>query len=194
MRSVQRVSALERDATQGGAAAEKSGAASGVPRREKTISGVLPRVADWVIAGVSARPHAALCERSGAGRGGAPGTCFSSSAGGEVWLRQAGGRLATRLGDGTLLCDERGTLWVVFGGGRFEVPTRPIADRLFGRAPIHVPSSALGQLGTLPRDGTLLREEDDARVYVMLGGTKHKVTACIDPAHVLWAGALDDIP
>ena len=191
MRSVQRVPAVERAAMRSGTPAEQSGASCGLPRREKTISGVLPRVADWAIAGVSARPHATLCERSGTH---AAGTCFSSTAGGDVWLRQAGGRLATRLGDGTLLCDERGILWVVFGGARFEVPGRRVADRLFGRVPIPVPSSVLAKLGTVPRDGTLLREEDDVRVYVMLGGTKHKVSACIDPAHVLWAGALDAIP
>jgi hypothetical protein len=188
---------VEHAATGSGAVAERSGASGSVPRREKTISGVLPRVTEhrtWAVAGVSARPLATLPDFAGVGTARAPGTCFSSSAGGEVWLRQAGGRLATRLGDGTLLRDERGRLWIVFGGARFEVPNQCIADRLFGRAPIHVASSALAQLARLPRDGTLLREEDDARVYVMLGGTKHKVSACIDPAHVLWAGALDDIP
>lgn len=190
---------MDRPAARAGAAEDGSGALQSAPRRQKTISGVLARPSEhcaWAVAGDPLRPFAALGE--GASRTetwGNRGTCFSSGRVGEAWLCQAGGRLATPLRDGTLLCDEQRTLWVIFGGARFEVPDATTVQRLFaGRAAVHVSNLALEQVGTLPRDGTLLREEDDPRVYVMLGGTKHKVSACIDPAQVLWAGALAAIP
>ena len=198
MRSHERAPAADRAASRAGEAGDGSGAHAAL-QREKSTSGVLARASqprDWAVAGDPLRPFAAL--GAAALRAEAPGqrgTRFSSERAGESWLCQAGGRLATPLRDGTLLCDEQRTLWVIFGGARFEVPDARTVQRLFaGRAAVHVSNRALAQVGTLPCDGTLLREEDDARVYVMLGGTKHKVSACIDPAHVLWAGALDSIP
>lgn len=170
----------------------------GVRRRERTISGVLPRAAEigpWASARAAACSYAALAGTPGrGGKARTHGTCFSSGAAAEGWLWHADGRVALHLGDGTLLCDEQRTLWVIFGGARFQVPDAETAARLFGRAPLHVSSSALAHLGSVPRDGTLLREEGDTQVYVLLGGTKHKVSACIDPAHVLWPGALEVIP
>jgi hypothetical protein len=157
-------------------------------------SGVLPRATEpgaWAIAGVVRRPYAAL---TGAGEK-IRNQGTSAAPAHEAWLRQAGGRLATPLCDGALLCDEQRTLWVIFGGARFAVPSAAAAERLQGdREPVRVQSSALARVGTVPRDGTLLREAHDAGVFVMLGGRKHKVTACIDSAHVLWAGALAAIP
>jgi len=73
---------------------------------------------------------------------------------------------------------------------RLQAVLAPPARRLHLRGRIEV----LARVGTVPRDGTLLREAHDAGVFVMLGGRKHKVTACIDSAHVLWAGALAAIP
>ncbi|HEY6556825.1 MAG TPA: hypothetical protein VI072_06115 [Polyangiaceae bacterium] len=165
-----------------------------VPSSSAEISGVLPRATEtcaWAVAGVGRRPYAALGGVSEKGR--TQGTSAAPSH--DAWLRQAGGRLATPLCDGTLLCDEQRTLWVIFGGARFAVPSAAAAERLLGdREPVRVQSSALARVGTVPRDGTLLREAPDAGVFVMLGGRKHKVTACIDPAHVLWTGALAAIP
>jgi hypothetical protein len=178
---------------------EGAGAAETGGRPEKTVSRVLLRAtetAHWAAASVARRPYAALGEAASA----APkkrnrGTWFSSAAVHEVWLCQAGGRLATHLSDGTLLCDEQRMIWVIVGGAKFALSDAVTARRLYGvRAPVHVSSSALAQVGITPRDGTLLSEEGDARVYVLLGGAKHKVTACLDVPQVVPMGALAAIP
>jgi hypothetical protein len=97
--------------------------------------------------------------------------------------------------DGTLLRDDSGTIWAIFGGAKFPVPDLPTYNRLFGQRAYHrIWSSALADLPAVPRDGTLLREESSPELYVILGGTKHRVVAHREPAHVLWAGALAQIP
>ncbi|HMJ13498.1 MAG TPA: hypothetical protein VK524_18895 [Polyangiaceae bacterium] len=110
-------------------------------------------------------------------------------------ISDARGRPIASLRDGTLLRDEGGTVWVILGGAKFAVPDAKTRERLFaGQACVPVWSSAIDAISSVPADGTLLREESNSQVYVTLGGVKHKVTACVDPAHVLWAGALAKIP
>ncbi len=104
--------------------------------------------------------------------------------------------------DGTLLREQSGAIWVVFGGARFHVPDPGTLFRLFAATPVwNLWDGALDHIPGVPRDGTLLREESGA-IYLIAGGAK---LAIPDPATVgrlfgnqpvrpLWDGALDSIP
>jgi hypothetical protein len=104
--------------------------------------------------------------------------------------------LATIPVDGTLLREENGAIWVVFGGARFHVPDPATLARLYGGKPIdQLWNGGPEILGTIPVDGTLLREETSTQVYVIQGG--HKVPTqppYPTPVGVLWTGALAQIP
>jgi hypothetical protein len=98
--------------------------------------------------------------------------------------------------DGTLLREENGAIWVIFGGARFHVPDPPTLARLYGDRPIdQLWDGGPEILGTIPADGTLLREESSTQVYVIQGGSK----VAIQPpypgtVYVVWDGALEQIP
>jgi hypothetical protein len=97
--------------------------------------------------------------------------------------------------DGTLLRDDGGGIWVIYGGAKFGVPDVPTYDRLFSRTVLHqLWDGALDQIGTVPVDGTLLREESSTQVYRIVGGKKRATTALPRQVHILWDGALNQIP
>jgi hypothetical protein len=97
--------------------------------------------------------------------------------------------------DGTLLREESGALFVVFGEARFQLPELGTYDRLYSGAPIHpLWDGALDELARVPRDGSLLREESSERVYEIKGGRKQLAPADRPDVHVLWDGALESIP
>jgi hypothetical protein len=105
-------------------------------------------------------------------------------------------------GDRTLLREESGAIYVVAGGAKFHVPDPATLNRLFDPNAIRqLWDGALNDIPTIPRDGTLLREESGA-IYVIAGAAKFHVP---DPATLnrlfdtstirqLWDGALNDIP
>jgi hypothetical protein len=98
--------------------------------------------------------------------------------------------------DGTLLRGEDGRVWVVFGRAKFHVPDPVTLNRLYlGRPILQLWDGALDALGSIPVDGTFLREESDPTPYLMVNG--HKVRPIgidRDAVRVLWDGALAGIP
>jgi microsomal dipeptidase-like Zn-dependent dipeptidase len=114
---------------------------------------------------------------------------------GQLWNGALDG-LPTTPVDGTLLRDENGAIYVIYGGAKFHVPDPPTLTRLFpGRGWGQLWNGALDGLPTTPVDGTLLREEHGP-VFVMRGGHK---TAPESPflmkfVRVLWDGALAAVP
>jgi len=98
--------------------------------------------------------------------------------------------------DGTLLRDEIGSIFVIYGGAKFHVPDPPTLNRLFPNVPYHqLWNGAFDYIGSIPIDGTLLREESGSTIYIISGGQKTVTnasgTAKVD---VLWNGALNQIP
>ena len=72
--------------------------------------------------------------------------------------------------DGTLLREENGAIWVVFGGARFHVPDMATLNRLYGGKPVsQLWDGGPEVLATIPIDGTLLRAESGA-IWVVFGG------------------------
>lgn len=94
--------------------------------------------------------------------------------------------------DGTALREENGRAWVVYGGAKFQVPDEATWDHLFaGGTPRQLWDDALATLGSIPVDGTLLREEFDSQVYVVSGGHKKPAPpGRSGTVHLLWKGAL----
>jgi Common central domain of tyrosinase len=105
------------------------------------------------------------------------------------------------LPDGTLLREDDGAIWVVYGGAKFHVPDPPTLARLYAGRPVdQVWNGALNAIGTLPVDGTLLREENGA-IWVVYGGAKFHVPDpptlarlyAGRPVDQVWNGALNAI-
>lgn len=104
--------------------------------------------------------------------------------------------------EGSLLIDPNGEAWMIAGGARFRAPDKTTVKWLYPHAAVRrVTEEEMQQIPTIPRDGTLLREEP-APVFLIAGGAKLHVP---DPwafdrlfrgAQVsnLWTGALDDLP
>jgi hypothetical protein len=64
-------------------------------------------------------------------------------------------------------------VYVIYGGAKFHLPTSDWVEKKGGWNAVKVvPDRALDQLPATPGDGTLLREQSSAAVYVMGGGTK----------------------
>jgi hypothetical protein len=98
--------------------------------------------------------------------------------------------------DGTLLREENGSIWIVFGRAKFHVPDPATLNRLYlGRPILQVWDGALDALGSIPIDGTFLREESDTLPYLIVNGHKVRPTGIdADAVRVLWNGALAGIP
>lgn len=113
----------------------------------------------------------------------------------QVWNR-ALDNIQTTPRDGTLLREDNGAIWVIFGGAKFHVPDPDTYLRLFGRGSLgQVWDGALNTIGTVPVDGTLLREESSATVFVMAGGRKSQVVGVPNGSvRVVWDGALAQLP
>jgi hypothetical protein len=87
--------------------------------------------------------------------------------------------VATRPGNGTLLRERTADpVFLVRGGRAFDVSDPEVFDALgLERAAVRsIPDGSLGGLATAPvRDGTLLSELDDPRVYIARSGQLHLV-------------------
>jgi hypothetical protein len=72
----------------------------------------------------------------------------------------------------------RPEVYVVAGGAKFQIPDPPTLFRLYGGWEVVriVPDQALAQLAAVPREGTLIREENDPRVWRIEGQTKRHIT------------------
>jgi hypothetical protein len=169
-----------------------NGAAGGTPTIP--VDGTLlreERGPTWVIFG-GARlmvPDAATVER-----------LFRGRPIGQLWNGALGQVPGTPV-DETLLREDNGFVWAIFGGARFLVPGQPTLGRLYGGKPIHrVWNGAVSAMPTVPVDGTVLREEGGA-TWVFAGGAKCQAP---DPATVqrlypgtpvgsVWSGALSTI-
>jgi hypothetical protein len=98
--------------------------------------------------------------------------------------------------DGTLLREESGAISVIVGGAAFHVPDPATLARLFPGTAWHpVWNGATAVFPAVPVNGTLLREESSATTYLILNGAR-KVAPAGSPGaiHVLWNGALNQIP
>lgn len=119
------------------------------------------------------------------------------------------GNIPTVPVDGTLLREESGAIWVVYGGAKFHVPDPATLTRLFpGRPAFQLWDGALGGIGPIPHDGTCLREEGNPeQVYLVSGGCKSEaiprlvvdasgsIHQVYDPScRRMWSGALSAIP
>jgi hypothetical protein len=98
--------------------------------------------------------------------------------------------------DGTLLREQSGAIFVVFGGAKFHVPDPSTLTALYGGKPIdQVWDGATSGMSNVPAEGTLLREVGSAQVYVIRNGKKVPVTGSVaGTVDVLWNGALSAIP
>jgi hypothetical protein len=104
--------------------------------------------------------------------------------------------------DDTLLREESGAIWVVYGGARFHVPDVATLERLFKNRPQgRLWTGAVGSIPLTPVNGTLLRE-GDAAIWVIYGGARFHVPDMAtlgrlfkdQPAAQLWDGAANQIP
>ena len=101
--------------------------------------------------------------------------------------------------DGALMRGEDGKIWVVAGGASFHVPNLDVLSRFYpdGR-PFPLWNAALANIGNVPIDGTLLREESSSVAFLMRDGLRERVRfpnlTAADNEIVLWDGALDHIP
>jgi hypothetical protein len=97
--------------------------------------------------------------------------------------------------DDTLLQEQNGTTSVIVGRAKFHVPDQATLNRFFGtRAAFPLWNGALSQIPDVPIDGTVLREESSSQVYIVMGGHKVRASPVVGPVHVLWDGALSQIP
>jgi hypothetical protein len=97
--------------------------------------------------------------------------------------------------DWTLLREETGAIWVVFGQAKFLVPDMPTLNRLYGGRPIfQLWDGSVDGLPLIPADGTLLREESNTQVYVVQNGHKAPAPANSTGVDIVWDGALQQIP
>jgi hypothetical protein len=73
------------------------------------------------------------------------------------------------------------TVYAVEGGARFVISSQAELDALpyASHAVLEIPGSGLVWIGTIPRDGTLVRERDQPAVWWINGGQRHIVP---DPA------------
>jgi len=104
--------------------------------------------------------------------------------------------------DNTTLKEENGTLTAVTGGARFVAPDTPTLDRFFaGITPTPIANGGTRLIPTVPRDGTLLREESGA-IWVLFGGAKFRIPdeATLSalytdwPIQQLWNSATEPLP
>jgi hypothetical protein len=94
-------------------------------------------------------------------------------------------------------------VYIIQGGARFHIPDPTAMESFGGFGVVHpVPDGTLGQFQRLPKNGTLLREISDTKVYRIETGRKRWVTtpADLDPlggfptVRIVPDGALAGIP
>lgn len=84
------------------------------------------------------------------------------------------------LRDGAVLREQNSApVVVIFGGAKFWIPSPDILNRLYGGwgKVIIVPDGSLNPVPTTPRDGTILREENHAEVWLFESGKKRHITS-----------------
>ena len=103
---------------------------------------------------------------------------------------------------GTLLREESGRIYVLFGEARFHVPNMDVFNRLFAGRPVKsVRDGATDEIPAVPVDGVLLREES-GKIVVVFGGARFHVPDMNvfnrlfsgRPVWQLWDGATDQVP
>ncbi|HEX7298768.1 MAG TPA: toll/interleukin-1 receptor domain-containing protein [Solirubrobacteraceae bacterium] len=93
--------------------------------------------------------------------------------------------------DGALLREEPAPIYVIYGGAKFHIPDPWTLQRVYDSARVwNLWPGALDHLPVIPKDGTRLREEDDARVYEIVGGRRRIVVDGEGAAGKLWRNAL----
>lgn len=94
-----------------------------------------------------------------------------------------------------LLTGQDGITSVIVGRAKFNVPDKDTLLRFFGtRTAFPLWNGALSRIPKIPIDGTILREESSSQVYIIVNGHKVRASPLVGPAHVLWDGALSQIP
>ncbi|MDF0676594.1 MAG: hypothetical protein P0120_20005 [Nitrospira sp.] len=79
--------------------------------------------------------------------------------------------------DGTLIKELDDRIHIVYGGAKFYIPDPPTYRLLFGdRLAVTVPHGALTQVPLVPRDGTLIKELTDQKIYLIRNGTKYWIS------------------
>ncbi|MGZ8222095.1 MAG: hypothetical protein ACXWT0_10645 [Methylobacter sp.] len=84
-----------------------------------------------------------------------------------------------RLIEGSVLREKSSApVYVIYGGAKFWIPDPQVLQRLYGgwAAVTIVDDNSLANVPTLPRDGTILREEHDAYVWRIEGGKRRHIT------------------
>jgi protocatechuate 3,4-dioxygenase beta subunit len=118
----------------------------------------------------------------------------------NAWIFAAGDDVVARLAaapvDGTLLREENGSIWVIYGKAKFHVPDPATLARLFPNSRFDLLwNGALDPIGLVPVDGTLLKEESSPQVWVIANGRRKVLAAgAPGPVRVLWNAALAQIP
>jgi microsomal dipeptidase-like Zn-dependent dipeptidase len=120
---------------------------------------------------------------------------FSGAPVRELWEGALDG-IPTVPRDGTLLGAKSAGIFVIYGGAKFHVPTMDVFNALFPNGQVReLWEGALDGVSTVPRDGTLLREQSSAQVYIIAEGRKYLApVGVIGIVHVLWDGGLVQIP
>jgi hypothetical protein len=109
--------------------------------------------------------------------------------------------ISTIPGDGTLIHEDNGAVWVIYGEAKFHVPDPATLSRLFANMPIYnLWNGVLDNTSTIPIDGTYLCEESSSIesspiVYCIENGMKIQVpNSTSNRVYLLWFGALAQIP
>ena len=109
-------------------------------------------------------------------------------------------------GDRTLLREQNDPkVYVIYGGAKFWIPSSAVFDALgFNWSNVRtVPDGSLAPLSAVPRDETLLKEQNNDSVYLMTGGRRSWVTSptrfqqlCLSPENlrIVPDGALAAVP
>jgi hypothetical protein len=76
-------------------------------------------------------------------------------------------------------------VYIIQGGARFHIPDPTAMEAFGGFGIVHlVPDGTLGQFQRLPKEGTLIREISDTKVYLIENGRKRWVTTPADLDHL----------
>jgi Carboxypeptidase regulatory-like domain/SnoaL-like domain len=97
--------------------------------------------------------------------------------------------------DGTILSEENGNVWILFGRAKFQIPDVATRNRLYPNVPVFALwTGALYLIGLIPVDNTYFREESSSIVYIVQQGRKLIAAGVGGSVRVLWNGALSQIP
>jgi titin len=122
------------------------------------------------------------------------GTLYSFRVAGRnaIWISPRSPAIQARpaWADGALVKEQtRSEVYVIFGGAKFHLPFPFWVDRYGGWSNVTVvPDGALATVGTMPREGSVLREWSATAVYLIKNGQKcHITTGTILERYGGWA-------